>query len=178
MIRRPGPYKSLCLPRSSIASDQETKAPFNKRTTSGCSYSGTSESVTKPLQHWLSTLLSIESSRILLNGTPGNVSAMPVGCGRVTPLLPFLFVIAMKAPNALFWLADSWGVHAPAIWYRLSLYADDLVIFVTPSEQDMCCVRAMLQAFAEASRICSNIPKSQFTPIQYTEELIQLVQLH
>jgi hypothetical protein len=85
----------------------------------------------------------------------------------------------MEALNALFRLADAWGIlsshHAPVIRYRLSLYADDLVIFVIPTEQDQCCVRAVLQAFAEASGLCSNISKSQFTPIQCTEVIIQLV---
>jgi hypothetical protein len=48
MLRQPEPCKSLYPPRSSIASDKETKAPSNKRTTVGCSCSGTGGSVTKP----------------------------------------------------------------------------------------------------------------------------------
>jgi hypothetical protein len=88
----------------------------------------------------------------------------------------------METLNALFRLIDSWGIlssfHAPVTRYRLSLYADDLVIFVIPTEQDLCCVQPILQAFSEATGLCSNISKSQFTPIQYTEEIIQLVYLH
>jgi hypothetical protein len=101
------------------------------------------------------------------------------GHGQSDPLSPFLFVLAMEALNALFRLADSWGIllslHAPVIRYRLSLYADDSVI---PTEQDLCCARAVLQAFAEASGLCSNISKSQFAPIPCTDETIQLVQVH
>jgi hypothetical protein len=113
---------------------------------------------------------------------PGRASAMPGASGRATPFSPFLFVLAMEALNTLFQLADSWGVLAslrtPAIRHRLSLYANNLAIFVSPSEQDLCCVRAVLQAFAEASGLCSNISKNKFTSIQCTKELIQLVQLH
>jgi hypothetical protein len=51
MLRRPEPRKSSCPPCLSIASDQETKTPSNKRTTAGCSCSDTDRSVTKPLRH-------------------------------------------------------------------------------------------------------------------------------
>jgi hypothetical protein len=50
MLRRPEPRKSSCPSHSSIASDQETKALSNKRTTAGCSCSSTDGSVAKPLQ--------------------------------------------------------------------------------------------------------------------------------
>jgi hypothetical protein len=43
MLRQPEPRKSSCPPRSSISSDQETKALSNKRTTMNCSCSSTSE---------------------------------------------------------------------------------------------------------------------------------------
>jgi hypothetical protein len=51
MLRRPESRKSSCPLRSSIANDQETKAPSNKRTTSGYSCSSTGGSVIKPLRH-------------------------------------------------------------------------------------------------------------------------------
>jgi hypothetical protein len=51
MLRWPEPRKSLCPPRSSIANDQETKAPSNKRTTTSYSCSSTGGSVAKPLRH-------------------------------------------------------------------------------------------------------------------------------
>jgi hypothetical protein len=50
-LQWPESRKSLCPPRLSIASDQETKTPFNKRTTAGCSCSSTGGSVVKPLRH-------------------------------------------------------------------------------------------------------------------------------
>jgi hypothetical protein len=69
-------------------------------------------------------------------------------------------------------------LRAPTIWFRLSLYADELIIFVMPIAQDLCCVRAILDAFAEASGLCTNISKSQFTSIQCSADVIQLMQQH
>jgi hypothetical protein len=47
-----------------------------------------------------------------------------------------LFVLVMEILNGLFRLADPnrllTSLHAPAIRYRLSLYADDIVIFLAP----------------------------------------------
>jgi hypothetical protein len=45
-----------------------------------------------------------------------------------------------------------------------------------PTEQDLQCVRAILDTFPGTSGLCSNITKSQFTPIRCTEETIHLVQ--
>jgi hypothetical protein len=52
VLRSSGPnHINLCPSRSSIASNQETKISSSKRTTAGCSCSGTGGSVVKPLRH-------------------------------------------------------------------------------------------------------------------------------
>jgi hypothetical protein len=73
-------------------------------------------------------------------------------------------------------IAKSADHLVPAFSVWLSLYADDLIIFIVPTEQELQCVRAILDTFASASSLCSNIAKSQLTPIQCTEETIQFVQ--
>jgi hypothetical protein len=100
--------------------------------------------------NWLSTLLSSESSRILLNGNQGQRIFHAWELWQGDPLSPFLFVLAMEALNTLFWLADSRGVltslRAPAIRYHLSLCTDDLVIFIMPSDRDLClCCKHLLK---------------------------------
>jgi hypothetical protein len=119
--------------------------------------------------NWLSALLSSGSSRILLNGNQGQRIFHAWGLRQGDPLSPFLLVLAMEALNALFWPAGSWGVltslRALAIRYHLSLCTDDLVIFIMPSDRNLCYVWVVLQTFVEASGLCSNISKSMFTPI-------------
>jgi hypothetical protein len=75
----------------------------------------------------------------------------------------------MEAPNAMFSLADATGLLSsfcsPSVHHRMSLYADDLVVFVAPVKHDIRDVRAILDIFAGASGLHTNIGKCQFTPI-------------
>jgi hypothetical protein len=41
-------------------------------------------------------------------------------------------------------------LRIPSLRYRISLYADDVVIFIVPSEQDICLVRVILECFTAA----------------------------
>jgi hypothetical protein len=67
--------------------------------------------------------------------TAARISAFATlrGSGRVTRSHP-LFVLAMEVLNALFRLVNTRGVlsslQAPAIRFWLSVYADDLIIFL------------------------------------------------
>jgi hypothetical protein len=96
------------------------------------------------------------------------------------PLSPFLFVLTMEALNCIFRLADVHGLLKPlqptSIKFRLSLYADDLVIFLSPIAQDLMSVRTIMDTFAGASGLQTNIGKCQFTPICCIEEQVAQVQ--
>ncbi|KAE8798457.1 Serine/threonine-protein kinase CTR1 [Hordeum vulgare] len=53
---------------------------------------------------------------------------------------------------------------------RLSVYADDVAMFIRPSHPDLICVRELLDIFGEASRLCINYTKSATILIRGTEE--------
>ena len=59
--------------------------------------------------------------------------------------------------------ADRLRTFAPlpgrSIKHRASLYADDLVVFVTPAAEDLTCLQQILLLFAGASRLIANIDK-------------------
>jgi hypothetical protein len=61
---------------------------------------------------------------------------------------PLLFVMVMESLNALFRLADSMHIltslRTQSIRHHVSLYADDLVAFIIPTEQDIRAVGEIL----------------------------------
>jgi hypothetical protein len=58
----------------------------------------------------------------------------------------------------------------------VSLYADDFVVFVAPVHQDIHLVHAILEAFAGASGLHTNIHKCQITPICCSAKQIEPIQ--
>jgi hypothetical protein len=43
------------------------------------------------------------------------------------------------------------SLRAPAIRHRVSLYTDDMVVFIDPTELDLTVVEAIMGTFADAS---------------------------
>jgi hypothetical protein len=60
----------------------------------------------------------------------------------------------------------------------ISLYADDVVIFLQPSVSDISITLDILQLFGEASGLKTNVQKSTVSPIHCLEEHRALVQAH
>jgi hypothetical protein len=75
--------------------------------------------------------------------------------------------------------ADSHGVlqplPSPLICNRASLYADDLVVFFSPSAADLRCLRAILDLFADASGLITNMEKCSISPIRCSEDDVAAV---
>jgi hypothetical protein len=57
-----------------------------------------------------------------------------------------------------------------ALQQRISLYADDVVIFLHPATEDIGVTLDILQLFEEASGLQPNVQKTSVLPIQYREE--------
>jgi hypothetical protein len=60
------------------------------------------------------------------------------------------------------------------VLHRLLLYADDLVIFIVPVEQDLLLLRSILDIFAGASGLHTNLAKCMIMPIQCSSDRINL----
>lgn len=86
---------------------------------------------------WLSAMLGSASTKVLVNGRPGRRICHARGLRQGDPLSPLLFVIVMEVLNAMIAKADRRGVLTPLPGYasrcRASVYADDLVVFLSPS---------------------------------------------
>ena len=130
-------------------------------------------------RNWVATALSSASTRILLNGKAGRRVCHARGLRQGDLLSPMLFVIAMDVLNHFFkWIEDQGFLSpTPGIGsFRVSLYADDLVLFVTPHRRDLEVVKATLQIFGLASGLFSNLDKSVATPMHCSDEDMLRVQ--
>ena len=80
-----------------------------------------------------------------------------------------LFVIVMDALNRLFVKAQRDNVLQPigvqAIKHHCSLYADDVILLLSPSAEEARAVKFILQLFGDASGLVTNVDKCSITPI-------------
>lgn len=91
-----------------------------------------------------------------------------------------LFVLVMEAINAMISFADDHGFLAPLLpevsRCRTSLYADDMVLFITPVAGDIAALRELLTVFGNAAGLFTNWSKSVATPIRCSPHHYQLLQ--
>lgn len=91
-----------------------------------------------------------------------------------------LFVLVMEVFNrSLNWL-DAQGLLTPlgreGAVRRISLYADDVVLFVAPIQHDLLALKSTPLLLGQASGLFANLDKSVATPIHYVDDDIQRVQ--
>jgi hypothetical protein len=109
----------------------------------------------------ISGLLATSSTQVLLNGSPGEKIVHRRGLRQGDPLSPMLFTLVMDALCFLVKRASEEGLLQPLarrnLQHRISLYADDVVIFLQPSVSDISITLDILQLFGEASGLKTNV---------------------
>jgi hypothetical protein len=115
-------------------------------------------------------LLTTSSTQVLLNGVPGSFINHQRGLRQGDPLSLMLFIIVMGMLNHLITKAAGVGLLQPlssrSIQHRVSLYANDVVLFFRPLQSDINLILEILHLFGQAARLKTNIQKSSVVPIQ------------
>jgi len=128
----------------------------------------------------VSGLLAASSTQVLLNGIPGERIRHRRGLQQGDPLSPMLFILVMDVLNSLFTRAAEAGLLQPLssrpIQHRISLYADDVALFLRPTAADINLSIQILQLFGDASGLKTNVQKSNVLPIQCAEEDMACIQ--
>ena len=85
---------------------------------------------------WISGLLASSSTRVLLNGVPGEVIYNRQGLRQGDPVSPLLFVLVMEGLQRMFYKAMAAGILTPlattGVQKCTSIYADDVITFIKP----------------------------------------------
>jgi hypothetical protein len=118
----------------------------------------------------ISNLLFTSSTQVLLNGSPGNHNFHRRGLRQGDPLYPMLFVLVMDVLSSMFRAAENRGLlqslGGADIRSRVSIYADDVVLFIKPIEADLNCAKMILNCFGSASGLVTNMLKRSAIPIR------------
>jgi hypothetical protein len=108
----------------------------------------------------ISGLLSSATTRVLLNGIPGDIISHRRGLRQGDPFSLMLFILAMDVLGFIISKAEATGLLKPlasrTLQHRVSFYADDVVLFLHPVAEDISLVVSILQVFGEASGLRNN----------------------
>jgi len=118
----------------------------------------------------ISGLLATSSTQVLLNGSLGERIQHQRGLRQGDPLSPMLFILVMDVLYYLVKKAADENLLQPlarrALEHRISLYADDVVFFLSPTTSDIEITLDILQLFGKASGLTTNLQKSSVLPIR------------
>jgi hypothetical protein len=125
-------------------------------------------------------LLTTSSTQVFLNGVPRNFINHQRGLRQGDPLSPILFILVMDMLNHLITKAADAGLLQPlssrSIQHRLSLYADDVVLFLRPAQNDINLAMGILHLFGQAAGLKTNIQKSSVVSIQCESSDLGVIQ--
>ncbi|KAK1603871.1 hypothetical protein QYE76_027544 [Lolium multiflorum] len=123
---------------------------------------------------WVSLFLFTTSTKVSDNGVPGERIQHACGLRQVDPTSPLLYVIGMEVLTCMIVKAVEQHLFSHLVgiitMHRISVYADDLVLFVKENESEPRVVKEILKLFKEASDLEVNNSKTTAMVIRGNEE--------
>jgi hypothetical protein len=124
------------------------------------------------------TLLSSASTRVLMNGAAGELIYNRRGLRQGDPLSPLLFDTVMDVLHLMLERAAAVGLltelSASGFRHRTSMYADDVVTFIRPTEVDLRACTQIVEDFGVALGLRTNLAKCLLHPIRCSQDQVAL----
>jgi hypothetical protein len=130
-------------------------------------------------QRWISMicgLLGTASTRVVVNGVAGDLIYNRCRLRHGDPYSP-LFDSVMDVLHLLFERAAAVGLLSSlsaGLRHRTSMYADDVVMFLRPTDLDLHTCSSIVEDFSEASSLRTNLVKCSLHPICCSPEQVDM----
>jgi hypothetical protein len=115
-----------------------------------------------------------------MNGVPGSRISLCQGLRQGDPLSPMMFILVMDVLGRMISKAADAGLLLPlsrrAFKHRVSMYADDVVLFLCPAAEDIEITLDILNLFGKATGLKTNLQKSNVLPIRCEDNDIRNIQ--
>lgn len=115
---------------------------------------------------WIKTLYKCPSASVLTNSHYSEYFDLHRGTRQGCPLSPLLFTIAIE-PLAIALRSSRWvqGIWRGGVEHKISLYADNLLLFVSKPATSLPEALTILDDFSQFSGYKLNLNKSELFPI-------------
>uniref|UniRef100_A0A3Q2ZER1 Reverse transcriptase domain-containing protein n=1 Tax=Kryptolebias marmoratus TaxID=37003 RepID=A0A3Q2ZER1_KRYMA len=129
--------------------------------------------------NWLKILYNLPRACVRTNNQISQSFCLQRGTRQGCPLSPALFAIFIEPlAAAMRQTADIKGIPCKNIEHKISLYADDILLFLQNSENSISNVIELINAFSKVSDYSINWPKSTVLPINCVVNIPLIERLH